>query len=305
MPDEPKSTTSDFPPFAFLGAMPVEPCNFVGRCMASPASYANDLSGYVEKTAIRIANLADQKLAAAWQKTQEVHAANAAALAHNKELAGFLTGIMKKAGIPDTFSEIDKKSRSRYVKRVTLPAGYIADIRRVVVTDDSFSYAEIQYNGLARTYAEYRAKAAGEDERAKAAAQADKQAELDKRRADIKLATIILRYQMPEDSDWDAVLELLRGKDQYLDLAVAGMQTRLDWSEGFYRVESALGRFKINDDRDKDIAADICGCLSGDQDDGRTFRDTRWSYDKLFEIVADKQILEDANMALSNLSSRS
>jgi hypothetical protein len=99
------------------------------------------------------------------------------------------------------------------------------------------------------------------------------------------------------------VLEDLRKRDQYLDLAIAGMATRGDWSERYYRVQDAFNRFKINDDRDKEIAADIMGCLGGESDfrDGRVFRDTNWNYDKLLTLVPE-QLRTDAMLAYNKCS---
>lgn len=134
-------------------------------------------------------------------------------------------------------------------------------------------------------------------EKEKADREAAEKAAVEKRKADLELARLILRYAAPDDSDWDDLFGIIRGRDQYLDLACAGLETRGDWSDGFYRVESALKRFRIRDERDKEIAADITGCLGSE--DGRVFRDTAWSYDALFEIVADKQLVEDAKLCLA------
>jgi hypothetical protein len=75
------------------------------------------------------------------------------------------------------------------------------------------------------------------------------------------------------------------------------MQTRGNWSYGFYRVSDALGRFKIDSDTDKDIANEIVGCMN--DDDGRVFRDCAWSYDRLFAEAEDKQLSVDIQMAAS------
>ena len=142
-----------------------------------------------------------------------------------------------------------------------------------------------------------------EDQKKKEQEQAAKkrQAEQDKerRKADIELAGLILRYSAPEDTDWDGMLELLRSKDQYLDLAIAGQETRGDWSDGFYRVSEALQRFKLKDERDKEIAADLLGCMGSE--DGRVFRDTQWNYGELYALVSDQQLAKDAQLCLSRV----
>lgn len=120
------------------------------------------------------------------------------------------------------------------------------------------------------------------------------QAEQEKRQrlADIDLARMIVRYQGFDSYDCVDMLELLRSRNKYLDLAIAMMQTRGDWSEGFYRVSNALARFEISDDQDKLIVSDIVACMGSE--DGRVFRDTTWSYDRLFELVEDQQLVADA-----------
>ena len=120
------------------------------------------------------------------------------------------------------------------------------------------------------------------------------QAEQKKRQraADVELAKLIVRYGAPEESDWEDVLESLRAKSKFLDLAIAGMETRGDWSDGFHRVAGALRRFRVEDERDKEIVADLVDCMG--HDDGRVFRDTAWNYDRLFGLVEDQQLVADA-----------
>lgn len=77
--------------------------------------------------------------------------------------------------------------------------------------------------------------------------------------------------------------ESIRKANKYLVLAIAMKETRLNWSEGFYRVEDALKTFQIESEQDQAIYADISGCLH--EEDGRVFRDTTWNYDRLFELV--------------------
>lgn len=84
----------------------------------------------------------------------------------------------------------------------------------------------------------------------------------------------------PITSDAEHVIETLRERDKYLDLAIAMSATRGDWSDGFYRVKHALGRFKVETEIDKAIFSDVSSCM--DHDDGRVFRDTEWNYDRLF-----------------------
>lgn len=276
-------------------AMKLEQCDFVGRCQSSPSEYAHDIGQYGTPSMMRIANHADQQLEAAWAKTNAVHAANAEAIANNQAIGDLLRAVMKVAGVKETYTVYERPPRARYSKNVTHHAGWPGDIIRTFPTSDGFESARSSYENLRRRYAEYRLHAEQEVKQKERAIEAEKE----KRKADIELAKLIVRYGVEGDApDFGDALEALRQKDQYLDLAVAGYETRCDWSEGFYRVEAALRRFRIRDERDKNIAADIAGCLGGEERDGRTFRDTEWSYEKLFSLVEDQQLVVDAKLCL-------
>jgi hypothetical protein len=168
-------------------------------------------------------------------------------------------------------------------------------MRAHIPINDGFESAKSTYERLKASYDKFAQDAEAEAEKEVQAAARAAEAEKQARRENIELAKIILRYDLQEDSTWDDVLEALRDKDQRLDLAVAMMQTRSDWSGGFYRVSDALSRFKIDNDTDKDIAGDVIGCMH--DDDGRVFRDTTWNYSRLFAEAEDKQLSTDIQLA--------
>lgn len=279
-------------------AMPVEPCRKVVSCPSSPEGYRHRIR-YGEPTAYRIAQVAEQELEAAWQVDCETHEKNKPAIAHNTALRERIGAVMKAAGIPDHYSEIDTNSRSRFPKRVRRQAGYLDDLARSVPIDDGFEQARQTYERLRARYAEYRKRADEEKAAAERAEQARREAELRQRQADMELAVILVRYNLPVTSTWADVLGALRGRNKYLDLALAMEQVHGDWSDGYDPVSRALQRFPIEDDRDKDIAADILGCIADLFGDGRVFRDTTWNYDRLYEIVPDQQLVADARRALA------
>jgi hypothetical protein len=282
--------------------MELKPCDFVSKCMASPGSYASSVAGGYNPSMLSIADRADRELAAAWTKTEEAHAENVAAIESNRSMRDLLTELMTAAGMPREFKEYGFEApRSRTRKHYRRDAGWPKDISRAFPVDDGFTKAQQTYERLKDDYAKYREQAEQEQARKAQALEAERA----KRRADLALAQLIIRYELAEDADWSDALETIRKRDQYLDLAIAGQQTRGDWSEGFWRVQHAFDRFRINDERDKEIAADICGCLSSGDDgdrDGRVFRDTRWNYDKLFELVTDQQLLTDARLCLEHIT---
>lgn len=275
------------------------PCGAVRQCMVSPQSYASQAPGATYRTPSTksVAAFALQKLEAARQKDIATHTANEPILAANREARARIQALMDELGVPLTFRE-PVASRSRFPKHATRDAGYIGDMRRNFPVDDSFADATASYERLLATYKAYEASATVEDEKAKAAAEAAEERRKAERRANIELARIVLRYGLDQDSEWSDVLEALRKRDQRLDLAVAMAQTRGDWSEGPYRVNAALDRFKIETEEDKAIANDVVSCLH-DFDDGRVFRDTTWSYGALFASAADQQLSADVQAAMN------
>jgi hypothetical protein len=279
--------------------MPIKPCEHVKALPRDVESYASRFSHFSRKSIAWAATSFESALNDAMEKDRAIHAENEAAIAHNTAMRARIIAMMQAAGVPDSYRAADPNSRSRFPKHKTFEAGYLGDLRRTFPVADGFADAPLQFE--ARTKAVAAAKEKAQQEKAEQERQAE--AAKAKRRADLVLASIIVRYQLPEDSDWPQVLEDLCKRDKYLDLAVAGRQTRGDWSEGFWRVENALKRFKIESDQDKDIAANLCGCLASDDGDrdGRIFRDTTWSYGKLFALVADKQLVADAQAAMGHV----
>lgn len=281
--------------------MPIEMCGAVRKCMASPQSYKSQMPRghtYLEPNNKRVATFALQRLEDAWAADKLTHASNAAALEANKAVRERIQALMDEVGMPKT-RKVRDGNRTRYgvPKMKTVDAGYLDDLKAHVPIADGFNDAQLAYDRLKAEYDKFAEEAEKEEEQARVAAERTAEVERQQRRDNIELAKIILRYDLDEDSAWGDVLEELRKKDQRLDLAVAMSQTRGDWSEGFWRVSDALGRFKIETDEDKDIANDVVSCMN--DDDGRIFRDTVWNYSRLFSSAADSQLSADIQMAMA------
>ncbi|SKC78539.1 hypothetical protein SAMN05445504_2419 [Burkholderia sp. CF099] len=282
--------------------MPIEQCGFVGKCQASPQGYAHLLpsSRYTTPSPELVAQFALQQLEQARQKDVEAHEKNLPALETNKAIADRVKAFMAEIGMPDSHVERDTKSRARFPKSIKVQSGWIGDMARHIKTTDGFEYATSSYERLKRDYANYAERAKQEADAKRADAVRKAEAEKEARRANVELARIVLRYELPEDSEWRDVLDALCEKDQRVDLAIAMMRVRADWNDGPYPVSNAIGRFKVDTDEEKDIANDILACLH-DFDDGRVFRDTAWNYDRLLASVSDKQLAEDAMTAYGRL----
>lgn len=279
----------------------VEPCKAVSSgCSASPQHYASRMPAYSgSDDPVKVAAYAMRQLEAARQQDVDTHTRNLPALQANQAVHDHIKSVMEAVGMPLRWSERDTKSRSRYPKTISHEAGYLADLRREVIVNDNFEYATTCYQRLLKDYEAYAQQAAAESAQKVAAVQRQRDAEVAKRRADMELAAMLLRYGLPIESTWRDVVRALAGKHQRLALAIAMRQTRSDWSEGPWRVRDALAAFQIETTEDKDIANDVLSCLD-DFCDGRVFRDTTWSYDALFASISDQQLAADAQTALSH-----
>lgn len=284
--------------------MPVEQCGAVRKCMSNPRDYKSQMPrGYTfsEPSSKRVAAFATQRLEEAWTADKATHDKNAAALAVNHAVRDRIQALMSEIGMPTTRRVRDgNKTHYGVPKMKTIDAGYIEDIRAHVPTSDGFELAEKSYMELKERYEKFAQEAEKEAEAAAKAAEREAEREREERRSNIELAKIILRYNLPDEIIWNDCLDELRKRDQRLDLAIAMFQTRNDWSDGFWRVSDALSRFKIETDEDKDIANDVVSCMS--DDDGRVFRDTNWSYSRLFETASDSQLSQDIQFVMSKVS---
>lgn len=274
-------------------AMPVKQCEAVRKLSEYDSNYGGQ--GRFSASWTVKANEAERILARAWAGDQATHAGNAEAIAHNLALRTHITEVMQAAGVKDDYRVPDTKSRSRYPKSKLVYAGYKSDIAHFIPVSDGFAAAELRQQKLAVLFAGWRSKA-DEEKNAKAA---EAEREKTKRMADMELATILVRYGLPIDSEWWSVAQELRKRDKYLDLACAMENVRCDWNDGCDEVSSALGRFEIVAGDDAKIAADVASAVVrfSDDRDGRYFRDTTWSYGALYTLVADKQLLADGKLA--------
>ena len=79
---------------------PVELCNAIGKCMASPQSYASSMPSFgyghaSSKDPARVAAYALQQLEAARQKDVEAHERNLPAIEANKVVRAHIESLMK------------------------------------------------------------------------------------------------------------------------------------------------------------------------------------------------------------------
>lgn len=90
----------------------------------------------------------------------------------------------------------------------------------------------------------------------------------------------------------DDMLEAVIRKNKYLYLAHYLLENRNDWNDGCYYAKTGLNGFKVEDEVDKMIYADISSYINDWDGDGRCFRDCAWNYDRLFSMV-DADLYKD------------
>lgn len=121
-----------------------------------------------------------------------------------------------------------------------------------------------------------------------AANQRAREREESDRKAKLRLLDICRELGIdPVESDQHDAEQAIRSRCKYLDLALAGSETRSDWSDGCYRVENALSRFKVESAIDGEIVSSW-SFMCRDFEDGRCFRDCEWNYGKIMAELADK-----------------
>jgi hypothetical protein len=279
---------------------PVVQCKAMGRMYSNASEFKHRMPtsrfSYGDPTMLRIADFALAALETAHQEDIATHEKNAPFIEANKIVTERVTALMAEVAMPDGWSERDPNSRARVPRTISHKAGWKTDLGKHCSTTDGFDYATQQYERLKADYTKYREEALKDEERRKGQAEREQAALLAKRRADMELAAILLRYNLPIESTWSDVLDALRIRDQRLDLAVAMEEVRGDWNDGCGAVEAAISRFTIRTDEDKEIANDVLGCTR-DFEDGRVFRDTTWNYDALYASVADRALAADVQTA--------
>lgn len=279
-----------------LKVMPVEQCKLMGTMYYRTEDFKGRMNrNWREPSMLEIADFALKSLEAARKGDIETHEKNLPAIEMNKRIREQITALNTAVSMPDGWTERDPNSRARIPRRITHRAGWRQDLDKHVIIADGFEQATANYEQRLKDYTTYREAALRDDEQRKRAAEREKEVAAEKRRNDIQFAGILLRYELPTDSEYSDVLDALRKRDKKLDLAIAMEDTRGDWSEGYWRVSNAVDRFTMETEEDKLILNDIMRHLGDEDIDGRCFRDTTYSYTVLFGMV-DQQLLADANV---------
>lgn len=202
------------------------------------------------------------------KKNDEINAAN-------QELVASVRKVIIAAGFPETHLEYKRSKPNR------VPSGWSVGIRAATGPTSAVVESRMKdYRGYRENFLAEKAKAEAEAERAK-------QAEADRRAADIEFVDLCRAVGLdPVSTDAGDLEDAIRSKCKYLNLAAAGMDVCNDWSDGCWKVENALGDFEVVTPEDKAIHEDWWSECN-DFEDGRQFRDCTWNYDRIIAELAD------------------
>lgn len=220
-----------------------------------------------------------------------LHEANEPIIAHNLKVADRVRVFMKAVGIPDSHGETEYKGRNRMPKTNWIPAGYIGDINRNISTADSYDYAVRAVKDAESKAVEYvRIQKANiaQAERQKAADEA-------KRKADMVIVHMRVKYGSGIEDDAGEVLDRILDKNQYLRLAHYMSMNRNDWNEGCHYARMGLNGFKPETPLDHEIYDAVQAACDDWQGDGRVFRDMEHNYGEVFALVTDADLMADYN----------
>lgn len=238
-----------------------------------------------------IAN-ATRSLDEAWQKVEAKHAENAAAIENNRAIRQTVQALMTAIGIPEVYDVYDYPTeRSRTKKTIKKTAGWRQDLAHFCRSDDGYDAARQAYEAGKKKIEEWsREQRAKEQEKQAIAAAEAKKAEGEKLRA-----VMAVKYGLDFKTDMYDVLMAILGRNKYLHLAYWLERNRLDWNDGTHYARRGLDNFSVESVTDRAIYDEIQSHIVDWDGDGRVFRDCKYNYSTLYEMVEDGSLVADFN----------
>ena len=274
----------------------IEQCSKItGDLYCDISSYENRDTYYSSKRSPDevfkyVSDLLDGKV----KLVEELHAKNIPSIENNKIVRDKLEKLLKSIGIPDSIRERDYKSRARFPKYISVPAGYKKDIVNIVVSDG--------YEGTLNDIQRKREQLKTWVDAKKLVVQKEKE-ENEKKELEVKrirqFGIVASRYGLTENDSERDLLDVILEKDKYLRLGHYLLKNREDWNDGYSYAENGLNGFIVESDEDGLIAADIQDCIDNWDFDGRIFRDCVYNYDHCFSLVKDEQLYKDYQLVKS------
>ena len=207
---------------------------------------------------------------------EAVHEENRKIIARNLELKQRLTTLMERTKVPARV-RVGATGNGRNAKSIY---GGWSNSLDAIPTTDPWPQLKRQAQEAIKRLEEADAKRQREREAAAREAEKERQRILEQARV-LGLAE---RYNLPEDSTSQDVLAEILKQHRLLGLAHAMYRTRFNWSEGCWRVRDILNGWQAQNADESEMLAEL-RAICEDFEDGRSFRDCTWNYDRLFKRV--------------------
>lgn len=225
-------------------------------------------------------------------KIEAIHLKNIPAIENNVKLRAKLSFIMDAAGIPTSYTTFELPSaRARTKKSVYHTAGYLGDINRNVIIQDSYeSYKNAATKSIEVVKEEARKR------KAKIAAEVrEKEKEELKKSKEKLLVHLRIKYELEYDVDSDEIMDAILDKNKYLRLAHYLYKNREDWNDGSSYAQCGLNGFNAVTKEDKEIEKQIQAAIDDWDADGRVFRDMEYGYGHLYNLASgiDNDLYKD------------
>lgn len=225
------------------------------------------------------------------QGITSIEESNKDAIENNTKLREKITLVMQSIGVTSTHSVWECPKGARTNKWVTHTAGYISDMNRCIPISIKGVKPDVK---ALRSTVEQKYREALEVVH-KVEREAQKKADEVKKQHE--LALLRAKY-CPENAfaGVEAIRDVILSKDKYLRLAYWMERSRGDWNDGYSYAEIGHNSFVVEDETDKEIYEEIGALIQnedGDYVDGRCFRDCKWNYGVLYNMVKDAALFAD------------
>jgi hypothetical protein len=218
------------------------------------------------------------------------HEGNLPKIKNNEATRQKVIDFMKAIGISDSYTVYDYPTkRHRTKKSIKKTAGFIEDLNRCIKINDGYNSAiracEDSMDRKKKEYDNLIGKISAKEKEALVESQ---------KQEDIKeLARFQVKYET--EGEWEDILDIILNKSKYLYLAHYLAANRSDWNDGYRYAETGLMGFNIENPIDQEIFDDIQNHIDNWDGDGRIFRDCKWNYGEIFNLVKDEKLMEDYN----------
>lgn len=219
------------------------------------------------------------------QLDANIHQQNVLALKNNQKIFETIVDFVTRTGIKKEYYgevKINRKKKSMWIEHE-----WVKDIRKQIPLDYSPNHLDALLKNrkekLTELYNKERSKIEREAER--------KRKEQERKEAMLKMAKLLLKYNLPDNATPQELLKHILEQDKYLYLAHYLHMNRGDWSDGCLYAEKGLDFFRQHMDTNNPVDIAIENEISkyvdnwSDYEDGRIFRDCDWNYDRLYEIA--------------------